>query len=150
MKRILCLSLLLAFVATGFAQSSDIRYVGNTTLISGGTNFLTKAFTNVYSGLRIDVPRATSVNLYVAQKPSSNSVSTTLVLARSVDGTTLDTLNTIRWTFAGATNTASVNRVIAITNLDVGSIPYLFLTAIENGEAVSVLTNLTVTYGYKR
>jgi hypothetical protein len=142
-------AVVLALVLLPTLARAQVVFYGPTTIIDGGTNNVAATATNTYA-LRIDVPRATDLALYLSAKPlTTNIVTLAFSLQRSLDGVTADSTLPGVITLTGTTNSASPTRVNLVTNIATGGIPYYFLTAVGNTEGVAA-TNLTVSYGFKR
>jgi len=123
---------------------------GANTIISGGTNNVAVAATNTYN-LRLDVPRADSLALTIRARPAvSNQVTLYLSFARSLDGSTWDNVTPLSVVLTGTTNVLSTNYVTLSTNIPVGSIPYFKLLTLGSPETITIHTNVTLSYGFKR
>ena len=82
-----------------------------------------------------------------AQTYGTNAVTggdATLVFVKSLDGTTYDTSNTLRFTLAAN----STSTVCLVTNVTLSSAGYLKLSTIEN-TTTNAITNVSVIYSAK-
>jgi hypothetical protein len=127
--------------------SAQAQYTRNgvVTLLAGGTNNIAATSTNTYTEA-IDVGRNPGICLLTSfAGRDAGELVVTLVLKRSLNGSTLEDAQTYRVAVT-ASGTATVR---AMTNLTVGFEQFLVLTAVENLNT-NAITNLVVQYGYKR
>jgi len=118
------------------------------TLLTGGTNIVTAASSNVVSGSIITLTRQREVAIQASfAAVGTNDSTITFWLQPSVDGSTFDTSKNLTHNFTVAANgTSTVN---ITTNITVGAVGYLRL-AINNPNATMALTNVSVKASIKR
>ena len=138
---------ILAILAAVFAVSASAQTYGTTAVVSGGTNNVAATATNSY-GTVINATRRDAIGLQFSFKCSGTTAVTggdaTLVFVKSLDGTTYDTSNTLRFTLAAN----STSTVCLVTNVTLSSAGYLKLSTIEN-TTTNAITNVSVIYSAK-
>lgn len=143
-------SLLLLCVLCASALNSQAQWANGfavTTIMNGGTNVVGLT-TNTYNAGVLTANRsehlAIAVQYTFFAAPVGVTPTVILRLNRSLDGSNWETAVPIILTMSGATNTCTW-----VTNVVVGSVPYLRLQSIENTNS-AVLTNVFLWAGVKR
>lgn len=129
------------------SHAQNFLSYGTQSLLSGGTNNVAAATTNTYSSV---VNCHLQENVGVALSFAATGTNTSTIVFRlkpSLDATTTDNVGTAFDISVAANGT---NTVSVVTNLSVGAIGYLVHTKVENPNATSAITNVTLSYSLKK
>lgn len=145
--------LVASLIALAFAaisppvRAQQFLSYGTQTLLSGGTVNVAAATTNSYA-YNLDCKHQDSVGVLLSfTSVGTNSSAIVFRLKPSLDAVTSDNQGTSYDITVAANGT---NTVTVCTNIAVGGIGFLMLTAVENPNASKALTNVTFSYSIKK
>lgn len=148
MKKLLFLAALAAasLLCTPPARADvGVSSMGITNRVLNGGLYISGGTSGNSNGIAISLDKVDAVALQFAGKGTNASCTTALDLyfVRSMDGTTYETYPTFKWSVVPNGSTAFV----AFTNLDssvIGACQYLKLSAMTNGNANYMITNMSL------